>query len=250
MSDEDLDRVIDDAAVALRAETSGPASSAGATRARILASHRAARERSARAWTWLAAAAVVMVVLGGSTAWAYWTGRLDALFAPSAPEAPSEVPSTATPPTPHTGHPVATPATEPAPTEPAPVEPAPVVALPEPVTPALDPTPTSAPSAETDAPDESASIVDPRERRAYREAHALHFVDHDPAGALGAWDAYLAAYPRGRFALEARYNRALCLVRLGRSADAEEALAPFASGTHGGYRQHEAAALLEALEQE
>jgi len=65
--------------------------------------------------------------------------------------------------------------------------------------------------------------------------------------ALTAWDAYLAAAPRGQLAPEARYNRALSLVRLGRIAEARAALAPFANGPAGGYRRAEAAALLERL---
>lgn len=81
----------------------------------------------------------------------------------------------------------------------------------------------------------------------YRAAHAAHFVDRDPERALGAWDAYLAAAPRGQLAPEARYNRALALVRLGRIAEARTALEPFASGRMGGYRKAEATALLERL---
>jgi RNA polymerase sigma-70 factor (ECF subfamily) len=86
------------------------------------------------------------------------------------------------------------------------------------------------------------------ESPAYARAHEEHFVEHDHAAALEAWDAYLAAFPRGRFALEARYNRAICLVRIGRLEEAKSALAPFASGALNGYRQAEAAKLLAALE--
>jgi hypothetical protein len=83
----------------------------------------------------------------------------------------------------------------------------------------------------------------------YREAHRAHFVQRDSRAALAAWDRYLAAHPRGSFALEARYNRALCLVRLGRHDAARQALAPFAAGdVGGGYRRTEASALLEALD--
>jgi TolA-binding protein len=82
----------------------------------------------------------------------------------------------------------------------------------------------------------------------YTRAHRLHFVDRDPGAALAAWDAYLRAYPRGRLAPESRYNRALCLVRLGRRDEARAALAGFAKGTYGGYRQAEARSLLEAME--
>jgi hypothetical protein len=78
-------------------------------------------------------------------------------------------------------------------------------------------------------------------------AHTAHFVDHDPARALLAWDAYLAAAPNGAFAPEAHYNRALSLVRLGRNSEARSALEPFANGSYGGYRQAEASALLERI---
>jgi len=82
----------------------------------------------------------------------------------------------------------------------------------------------------------------------YRRAHDLHFHGGDPAVALAAWDAYLAAEPAGRFSVEARYNRALLLVRLGRYADARAQLAPFARGAMaGGYRQTEAEQLIERL---
>jgi hypothetical protein len=81
----------------------------------------------------------------------------------------------------------------------------------------------------------------------YAEAHRAHFVDGDPSSALRAWNAYLAAAPEGPFVPEARYNRALTLVRLGRLDEARRALEPFASGIYGGYRTREAAALLDAL---
>ena len=83
----------------------------------------------------------------------------------------------------------------------------------------------------------------------YRDAHEAHFVRRDPAAALVAWDRYLAAAgPSGRFTLEARYNRAVTLVRLGRREEAASALRPFASGEYGGYRRDEAAQLLRTVE--
>jgi hypothetical protein len=82
----------------------------------------------------------------------------------------------------------------------------------------------------------------------YAVAHRAHFVDRNPAAALAAWDAYLRAAPSGALAPEARYNRALCLVRLGRREDAIAALQPFASRGHGSYRQREAAELVETLQ--
>lgn len=87
----------------------------------------------------------------------------------------------------------------------------------------------------------------PREEEFYRAAHRAHFVEPDPARALSAWNDYIAYAPSGRFALEARYNRALCLVRLGRSEEAKQALAPFAEEQYGGYRQREARELVQAL---
>ena len=85
------------------------------------------------------------------------------------------------------------------------------------------------------------------ERLAYERAHRDHFFRDAPVAALGAWDAYLAAYPHGTFAPEARYNRALCLVKLERFAAAAQALRPFARGGDGGYRRHESCLLLRWL---
>ena len=82
----------------------------------------------------------------------------------------------------------------------------------------------------------------------YRKAHQLHFVKRSPSAALAAWNRYLSAYPSDRLSLEARYNRALCLVRLGRYAEASPTLRRFASGRYGGYRKHDSQALLNALE--
>ncbi|WP_437917324.1 hypothetical protein WME73_25145 [Sorangium sp. So ce302] len=81
----------------------------------------------------------------------------------------------------------------------------------------------------------------------YQAAHRAHFVERNPAAALDAWNAYLAAAPHGRFAVEAQYNRALCLVRLGRKDEARRALEPFAQGALGGYRQAESRSLIEAM---
>jgi hypothetical protein len=51
--------------------------------------------------------------------------------------------------------------------------------------------------------------------------------------ALAAWDKYLCKSAARRFALEASYNRAICLVRLGRNAEARRALELFARGSYG-----------------
>jgi TolA-binding protein len=240
---QDIERSIDEAAAALREETARPASEleAARTRAKILATHRAQRDRGSRGAVWLAAAAALMIMLGGSTAWAYWTGRLETWMgaAPAATEVqrPAPVPTTTT----------------------LHVPTAPITAIaPEPVAPSDTVHEVSIP-ADVVATEEEPTVVvgepertpvDPRERAAYRAAHTLHFEAHDPTHAIEAWDSYLAGYPSGRFALEARYNRALCLVRLGRTSEAREALGPFVAGTHGGYRQREATELVQAIDAE
>jgi hypothetical protein len=82
----------------------------------------------------------------------------------------------------------------------------------------------------------------------YRRAHRLHFGGARPAEALAAWDQHLDAYPAGSFGPDARFNRALCLLRLGRRDDARAALRPFAEAGVGSYRQQEAASLLLSLD--
>jgi hypothetical protein len=79
----------------------------------------------------------------------------------------------------------------------------------------------------------------------YADGHRAHFVEKNPQAALEAWDQYLAVAPHGRFAPEARFNRAIDLVRLGRTGEAADALEALA---HGDYRPADAARLLEALQ--
>jgi hypothetical protein len=81
----------------------------------------------------------------------------------------------------------------------------------------------------------------------YQRAHRLHFHGGEPAAALGAWDAYLAAYPAGTFVPEARFNRAVCLLRLGRRAEAKAVLEPIAESSFA-YGRERARALLGAME--
>jgi TolA-binding protein len=87
-----------------------------------------------------------------------------------------------------------------------------------------------------------------RELLLYENAHRAHFVDKNWTAALSAWDEYLRGVPNGRFAVEARYNRAICLVRLGNTEQALHALRPFAQGWYGSYRQREAQALVDQIE--
>jgi TolA-binding protein len=85
------------------------------------------------------------------------------------------------------------------------------------------------------------------ELAAYRIAHDVHFKGGSPADALLAWDNYLAQYPSGSLAVDAKYSRALVLIKLKRWADARAALQPFANAAAGSYRQAEATKLLAAL---
>jgi hypothetical protein len=109
------------------------------------------------------------------------------------------------------------------------------------------PAATRAPAALSDSrPDPGAGERD-EENVLYGRAHELHFTRHSPGRALLAWDEYLRRYPGGSFAPEARFNRALCLVWLGKPRAAAQALRPFASGELGGYRRREACLLLDRL---
>lgn len=217
MTQRDL---LDEAVQAYRAAHDGRGADVAAERAELLARHRSRRgQRTAS----LAAAALLTLSLGLPTAWALTFGPLGR--DPVEPETSVPVPATSVP--------------EPSVPDP---ETELFVRAPEPSDPlALASTPPAL------AAPRRAIAVDPAERRAYDAAHALHFEARDAAAAITAWDAYLAAYPRGRFATEARYNRALALVRLGRRDEAIAALQPFARGDHGRYRRREAASLLEAL---
>jgi hypothetical protein len=269
MSNDTLAR----AASALRDSYDGASADAEATRARVLAraALRRKRRRSAMLVLLPLAAAFVM-----SSAWAAVTGRVpdlaallrralpaatrpvvggspapsrdsmpDAvalvvstpLVAPLAPAASTPVVPVASAPSPPASASRITPATsiETAPRDSlAPAGASPLSAR------------RAAPSPEPSRP--SVDAATDVEESLYADAHKAHFVARDPAAALRGWDAYLRTYPDGHFALEARYNRALTLVRLGQLAEARAALAPFADGSTGGYRQHEARALLDALD--
>jgi hypothetical protein len=84
------------------------------------------------------------------------------------------------------------------------------------------------------------------ELESFRTARHVH-ERSDPASAIAAWETYLRAFPQGKLAIEARFNRALCLVRAGRTSEAREALVAFASGSFGSYRRTDARNLLRAL---
>jgi hypothetical protein len=97
----------------------------------------------------------------------------------------------------------------------------------------------------------SAAITptDGGEARDYGRAHQAHFEANDARAALVLWNVYLRRYPQGIFVPEARFNRALCLLRLGHRDAAVEALRPFAAGIFGAYRTREARTLLDWIGQ-
>jgi TolA-binding protein len=207
------------------------------TRARVMASlHQGKVKRRTR----LAFLLPIAAVLAGGTAWGAATGRLPAVFqsigqlvsySSKAPSEPKAKPAPAAA----------------APAAPRVVETAPPPPAPEPVAQPAQVKSAPAPSASAAlaAPSASAAFQD-TDGDLYRLAHEAHFARHDYASALAGWDAYLRAAPGGRLATEARYNRAICLLRLGRDTEARRALEPFASGFMG-YRQNEARQLLEEL---
>ncbi|MBK9259362.1 MAG: hypothetical protein IPM54_05945 [Polyangiaceae bacterium] len=271
------DELLREATRALREEADGSPGKQAETRARIV---RTLKERRARKLAAIRVFVPIAAVLVGSVAWASATHRLPGVWyelkdnlgfgRAEVEEAPVDVP--ADPPAPRrvakaldvkAPEPAAEVVEAPAPTD---VEPAPqpedvegqAAAAPK-MAAAAPPrivAPTDVPkvdAAPADVPKVDAAAaapevrVDPAEAL-YRAAHEAHFVTRNSSAALAAWDAYLAAAPRGRFALEARYNRALCLVRLGRKAEAQRALEPFAAGAYGGYRKAEARSLVDAMQ--
>jgi hypothetical protein len=112
-------------------------------------------------------------------------------------------------------------------------------------TPATSPATTSAALPAAAPASEAAPHAESAELSLFRRAQQLHLA-HDP-GAVAAWDAYLRIAGQGVLAPEARYNRALALVRQGRIAEARHALGMFARGELGNYRRGEAQRLLDAL---
>lgn len=111
--------------------------------------------------------------------------------------------------------------------------------------PAVDPVPAAS---AVPAPPEPQTPPPPDGLDLFRRAQQLQFKEYRWQAALNAWDAYLAGQEHGALAPEARWNRAVCLLRLHRTAEARRALQPFAQGAEGGYRQAEAQALLRALD--
>lgn len=102
----------------------------------------------------------------------------------------------------------------------------------------------AAPVAVSSAP--AASLAVSSEVGLYTRAHRLHF-DGYAAAALAAWDDYLLQFPDGRFVPDARYNRAIDLIKFRRYTDARAALQPFADGAFGEYHRQDAQRLLRSI---
>ncbi len=81
----------------------------------------------------------------------------------------------------------------------------------------------------------------------YRSAHDAQFKRSSYATALDGYQRYLAEFPSGEFAPEARYNSAICLLNIGRTSEARALLEEFAAGAYGDYRRTRARELLDAL---
>jgi len=252
MSDDFLDR----ATKALRKEGEASPEDLRRLRSRVTEGVRVQQRRRSRLWT---AAFPIAAVLVATTAWAAGTGRLGAamrgvraLFVPETTVVATAPAPVAAPPKPL---PLPVPVPEPveAPPPPPPESvppPAPIASAPAAPIPSAKPSVAPSVAVEPEpAPTPAVEDAGTADLALYKRAHKLHFVDKDPAAALGAWDEYLKASPGGAFVAEARYNRAICLVKLGRKAEAKAALQPFADGTvAGGYRKDDARKLIEALE--
>lgn len=243
------DDLLELAARALREETESEAQGNQFARARVLASLHQARVRRHKRLVFIAPFGLMFAA---ASAWGMASGRVPELARQMAQAIGLiEAPPPARP-TPRTPELVVSKPPEPAPLLPAPAEPdpepVPTVDAVEPVAPRVaprPPKPRARPTAEP-AGDDLPPLDDPG-HELYRAAHRAHFSQRDAARALAGWDEYLAQARGGRFALEARYNRALCLVRLKRNDEARRALEPFARGDHGSYRRDEATRLLDAL---
>jgi TolA-binding protein len=225
---------------------------------RMLAAHKAAQKKgNARTLRWVLPLAAVLAAGSALAAVPHGFERLaqavEALISPAPKLADKPKRQLAKPapklvaqPAPGIDAPVAKPV-EQVPEQPAPA----AVATPKPRAPkrvqdvAAVPPPVVAPAP---VPAEPAPVTS-ADLAKYRAAHKAHFQQRDFALALRNWEAYLRQFPSGTFAIEARYNRAICLLRLGRNDEARRALTPFAQGEIGnGYRRAEATKLLEALE--
>jgi hypothetical protein len=229
----------DDMIEAVRLADGNDPELAAATRVRLRRSLET-RERGRHQLAGLITA--IAVLSAGTVSWALATGRIASLWAPApVPPEAAEVAPPPAPPRRPASHAIAA-VPRPVPEQ----EPPPSAPPPAPVVPPQAP---RAPREPVHVPARAADSTRGPVEVLYRRAHELHFHGRDPAAGLAAWDAYLAAEPDGRFSAEARYNRAILLIRLARYAEARTALLPFARGEVElvGYRQAEATQLIARL---
>lgn len=219
----------DDLVNALRATDGNDAELAAATRLRLRRSLERDTRRRSRLLAWFTSGGILFA---GTAAWAL-KGEIASLWAPK-PSAQIAAPATVEPPPDKPSSPVPRRVTAVVPVAPVAIPDEPIAPPPVKIARAMPPIERAAPRIDTEV--------------LFKTAHELHFHGNDPAATLSAWDAYLAAAPHGALAVEARYNRALVLIRLQRYAEARAALLPFSRGEiAGSYRQDEAAQLVERL---
>lgn len=261
---------LDEAFRALREERSprdGESPEADATLERVLASRKTDRRRRLRAWKVFLPMAAVLVA---STAWASATGRLQSMWTALVAGETADTVATH-----HADRSDGAPTTLPTESLPAPSA--------APVAPELEDHDARASNelvpADTSRPDPSVALAAPSalasatvaraapsgsvatrgtaapaasdaslaaDKADFEAAYRVH-ASGAAAESVAAWDAYLAAHPSGRFGPEARYARAVALVRAGRTAAARAALRPFADAAEGAYRREDARRLLESI---
>lgn len=222
-------------------------------------------KRARRKRTTVAIGGALAMAFFATSAWAYTTGRLERWLEPAVEEPSPSVPALEEPERSVRRGPRVAPVVEPEPIEeeieeieePVPIDEQPIARV-EPVREAIAPAVRRVPrqarvreEAPVEPPvetSEASRVEEPNDPLAalYRDAHEAHFRGNDHQRTLELWDRYLASASPGRMAVEARYNRALTLVRLGRYDAALEALEPFATGP-GRYRREEATRLIEAI---
>lgn len=262
---------------ALAEEHDGATAVPEATRARVI---RALAEKRRRGRKWWAVGIPAFAIFGGSTAWAAATGRIPL---PAVVEKAVAVfietpePVLEKKPTKRSG--ASRSLTKPPELAPAPEEEAEEIESPEerpeataeeapeasagknkppasvaaapPAQPSIAPKPTpqtDAPQAPKNSKPTPAAPVD-QALLTYRSAHRAQFQNGNCSEAIAGYERYLQEDPSGSFALEAGYNRGVCLAKMGRKASAIQALRPFADGKYGTYRQEKSRALIEALGQ-
>lgn len=238
---------------ALADEHDGATAAPGATRARVV---RTLAERKPRRKKWLSIGIPAFVVFGGSTAWAAATGSLPhaveralSVFIGEAEEVETvEAKSAVKKRGKWTAPPPVEKALAPVPeiVEAEPVEEEAEIKGPAPSAPTTassvtkNPTPTSAKPALP--PEDHTALL------TYQAAHRAHFQQGDCTSAVAGYRKYLREEPSGTFALEAKYNLGVCLIRMGNVAEAKRLLEPFARGAYGNYRKEKSQELIDALE--